>query len=748
MASDYKSSYHLEEETIDLGKYWLILKRRWLPASVVFLLVVSVATLAAFLKTPIYQAQSKLLIKSSNTGLTELEIGGINPLSGQSSPLDTEVETILSTPILQSVISRLKLTDSEGKPLKLEDFEEKLNVSKARAGDVIQLSYKSDDSEQAALVLNTLMEVYLADNLRVNRSEAASAREYIDNEIPKSKQKLESLEERLRRFKERNGVVALEKEAEVAVDATIKLAEKINDAQGRALGARTQAASLRQQLGLKTQQSIDSTNLSQSPGVQEALKQLQEVESQLAIERTEKTPEHPDVKDLQEKAVALRQTLQGRVGQAIGRSSLTAAPGKLQVSELQQSATGELVKLESERLASEQIAAALVKVQNDFQKRTQVIPGLEKQLRQLLREVELSQEVYANLVKKWQELQVLEKQNLGNARVLSPALIPDKPVEPRKALYVLSGLILGSFLAVGVALLLDARDRSVKTLEDIKALFPDTTVLGVIPAIEGGQQYQIKEKGGSVPADVKRELFVRDIPHSPPSEAIRMVQSNLRYLSSDKPLKVIALTSGIPAEGKSTVAANLALTMAELGHKVLLIDADLRRPVQHRTWELLNRVGLSDVLVGEANIDDAIQEAETNLDVLTSGVLPPNPSVLIDSKHMVNLLAEFSQRYDYVIIDSPPISAAVDTLTLSRMADGLLLVVRPGVAETGSVDVSKELLRQPGHNLLGIVANAVTRAQQPSYSSYYYSYNSENADQSENAEEPLPKSMKEKQSQR
>ncbi|MGB7413161.1 MAG: polysaccharide biosynthesis tyrosine autokinase [Thermosynechococcaceae cyanobacterium] len=741
MASDYNSSYHLEEETIDLGKYWLILKRRWLPASVVFLIVVSVATLAAFLKTPIFQAQSKLLIKSSDTGLTELDIGGISPLSGQSSPLDTEVETILSTPILQSVISRLKLTDAEGEPLKLEDFEEKLNVSKARAGDVIQLSYKSDDSEQAALVLNTLMEVYLADNLRVNRSEAASAREYIDSEIPKSKQKLEAIEERLRRFKERNGVVSIEKEAEVAVEATIKLAEKINDAQGRALGARTQADSLRQQLGLQTQQSIDSTNLSQSPGVQDALKQLQEVEAQLAIQRTEKTPDHPDVKDLQEKAVALKQTLQGRVGQAIGRSS--QASGKLQVGELQQTATGELVKLESERLASEQIAAALVKVQNNFQKRTQVIPGLEKQLRQLLREVELSQEVYANLVKKWQELQVLEKQNLGNARVLSPALIPDKPIEPRKALYVLSGLILGSLLAVGVALLLDARDRSVKTLEDIKALFPDATVLGVIPAIEGVQQYQIKEKGGSVPADVKRELFVRDTPNSPPSEAVRMVQSNLRYLSSDKPLKVIALTSGIPAEGKSTVAANLALAMAELGHKVLLIDADLRRPVQHRTWELLNRVGLSDVLVGEANIDDAIQEAETNLDVLTSGVLPPNPSALIDSKRMVDLLAEFSQRYNYVIIDSPPISAAVDTLTLSRMADGLMLVVRPGVAETGSVDLCKELLRQPGHNLLGIVANAVTRAQQPSYSSYYYSSYS-----SENVEEPLPKSIKEKQSQR
>jgi polysaccharide biosynthesis transport protein len=725
MASDYKTSYQLEEETLDLGKYWLILKRRWLPASVVFAVVLSVATLAAFLKTPIYQAQSKLLIKDSKTGLTELEIGGINPLSGQSSPLDTEVETILSTPILQVVMGQLKLTDSNGKPLKLEDFEMQLNVSKARAGDVIQLSYKSEDPEEAARVLNTLMEVYLADNLRVNRSEAASAREYIDSEIPKAKQKLETLEERLRRFKERNRVFALEKEAEAAVEATINLAEKINDAQGKALGAKTQATSLRQQLGLETQQSINSTNLSQSPGVQEALKQLQEIESQLAIARTEKTPDHPDVKDLEEKGVALRKTLQGRVGEALGASAQGSTPNQLQVGELQQTVTGELVKLESERLASEQVAAALVKVQDNFQKRTQSIPGLEKQLRQLLREVELSQEVYANLVKKWQELQVLEKQNLGNARVLSPSLIPEEPIEPRKALYVASGLILGTLLAIGVALLLDVRDKSVKTLEDIKALFSEFTMLGVIPAIEGAQTYQIKEKGGSVPADIKRELYVRDAPNTPPSEAIRMVQSNLRYLSSDAPVKVVVITSGIPAEGKSTVAANLALTMAELGHKVLLIDADLRRPVQHRTWELLNRIGLSDVLVGEANIDDAIQEAEPNLDVLTSGVLPPNPSALIDSKHMVALLSEFSQRYSYVIIDSPPLSAAVDTLTLSRMADGLMLVVRPGVAETGSVALSKDLLSQPGHKLLGVVANGVTRSQQPSYSSYYYSYNSE-----------------------
>ncbi len=723
------SEYQLIEETIDLGKYWLTLKRRWLPATFIFLLVFFAATLAGFIKTPIYQAQGKLRIKdvksSLGSSLTELDVGGINPLSGDGSFLETEVATILSVPVLQSALSRLKLTDDDGKPLKLDEFQENLTVTKANAGDIIELYYKSNDPEQAALVINTLMEVYLADNLRINRSEAASARQYIDQEVPKARRKLENLEESLRRFQENNQIISIEKEGEVAVEAIVKLAEKITEAQGVAISAQAQSASLRKQLDLDTQQSIASTNLSQSPGVQSVLETLQETEAQLAIESRRLTTDHPILQDLEEQATALRTTLQGRVGDALGLTSQPPTSGELQVGGLQQTVTGELVKLEAERLAAEQSAAALIEVKNNFQKRTQVIPALEKNLRRLLREVEVSQEIYTGLVKKWQEIQVFEKQNLGNARVLSPALIPDEPIEPRKVLFAVSGFVLGSLLAIGVALLLDARDKSVKTLEDIKTLFSDYTMLGVVPAIEG-VQYQIKEKGSSVPADIKRDLYVRDAPNSPPSEAVRMVQSNLRYLSSDKPLKIIALTSGIPAEGKSTVSANLAIAMADLGHKVLLIDADLRRPVQHRTWELLNRVGLSDVLVGEATIEDAIQEAEPNLDVLTSGVLPPNPSALIDSEHMINLLKEFSQTYRYVIIDTPPLSATADTLTLSRMSDGLLMVVRPGIAETGSVALSKDLLEQKGHNLLGIIANGVTPDQQPSYSSYYYSYDQVN----------------------
>jgi polysaccharide biosynthesis transport protein len=724
------AEYQLEEEIIDLGKYWLTLKRRWLPASLIFLLVFLTATLAAFLKPPIYEAQGKLRIKESQSGLTEIDLGGISPLSGDSSPLDTEIETILSVPVLQAALKPLKLTDDDGEPLRIFDFAEQLSVKKARAGDVVELAYESEDPEEAALVINTLMKVYLDDNLRVNRLEATSARQYIDQELPKTREKIESLEEQLRRFKETNQVVAIDKEAEVAVEAVIRLAEKINEAQGRAISAQAQADSLREQLGLDKQQAIASTTLSQSPGVQVVLQQLQEVEGQLAVEGARLTPENPVLQDLQEQAATLRATLQNRVGEALGVSPQPPRSGQLQSGELQQKATSELVRLEAERLASEQVAVALTKSQTDFQQRTEAIPALEKQLRQLLRDVEISQEIYANLIRKLQEIQVLEQQNLGNARILSPALVPDEPIAPRKLLYILSGFVLGSLLAFGVALLLDARDKSVKTLEDIKALFSDYTMLGVIPAIEGVQS-KIKEKGASVSADVKRELYVRDTPNSPPSEAIRMVQSNLKYLNSDKPLKVIVMTSGIPSEGKSTASANLAMAMAELGQKVLLVDADLRRPVQHRTWELLNRVGLSDVLVGEASLDDAIQKGETNLDVLTAGVLPPNPSALIDSDHMVNLLQEFSQRYRYVIIDSPPLSAAADTLTLSRMADGLLLVVRPGVAETGSVALSKELLKQPGHNLLGVIANGVTPDQQPSYSSYYYSYDQKNQEHSD-----------------
>ncbi|WP_229414732.1 MULTISPECIES: CpsD/CapB family tyrosine-protein kinase [Moorena] len=180
------------------------------------------------------------------------------------------------------------------------------------------------------------------------------------------------------------------------------------------------------------------------------------------------------------------------------------------------------------------------------------------------------------------------------------------------------------------------------------------------------------------------QVIVRNTPRSPISESYRMLQANLKFLSSDKALKAVTVTSSLPQEGKSTVSANLAAVIAQRGSKVLLIDADLHKPVQHRIWDLSNEVGLSNMLVNQVNLGDAIKPVIETLDVLTSGVVPPNPAVLLDSQRMASLINHVASRYDFVIIDTPSLNVAADAPILGKMTDGVLLVSRPGVVDSGS----------------------------------------------------------------
>jgi capsular exopolysaccharide synthesis family protein len=203
-----------------------------------------------------------------------------------------------------------------------------------------------------------------------------------------------------------------------------------------------------------------------------------------------------------------------------------------------------------------------------------------------------------------------------------------------------------------------------------------------------------------------------------------MLQANLKFLNSDKQLKVVVVTSSVPQEGKSTVSANLAVAIAESGRRVLLVDADMRRPLQHQIWDLINEAGLSNVLVGQAELRTAIKEVTDNLHVLSAGAIPPNPMALLESNRMASLIKSFSDSYDFVIIDTPSVNVAADAPILGNMADGVLLVVRPGVVDTASAAAAREFLEQSGQNVLGQVINGVTSENKP-YSYYAKEYNVE-----------------------
>jgi capsular exopolysaccharide synthesis family protein len=707
------------EFSMGFQQYWLILKRRWLPASAVFGSVFALTVLSLLLQKPVYVAEGKLLFKKTDTtsSLTGLgkEIGQLDPLQQENTPLDTEAENIRSVPIIQKTITKLDIKDNSGSPLKIKQFLEQLNVSDIRGTDVLQVSYEDRDPEKAAAVVNTLIAVYLENNLLANRAEAVAAREFIEKQLPTIEASVRQSELALRRFKEENKVVSLEEEAKSAVAIIEDLQRQSSSTQTQLADAKEQSAVLRNELGRDLQKAGAVTSTSQSPAVQELLKEVQQVESQLAIERSRFREDHPTITSLKSKKADLERLLPERVKRVLGNKR-QQTDGNLQISQFEQNLTEEFAKSEARRLGLASQAAALSNLQATYRQRVNILPRLEQKQRELERQLEASQSTYALLLQKLQESRIAENQNVGNVRVTSFALIPDEPVAPRKSLYLVAGVLLSSLLSVVTALVLETRDKSIRTVDEARNLF-GFTPLGVIPYFKRSEKTTLRD-GDSEQSTP--EIVVRDALRSPFSAAYRMLQVNLKFLSSDKQLKAIVVTSSVPKEGKSTVSANLAASMAQLGRKVLLVDADMHRPVQHQIWDLPNQLGLSNLLVGQAELRTVIKEVMVNLDVLTSGVMPPNPMALIDSQRMASLIEMFSANYDFTIIDTAPLSVEAEAPILGKMADGVLLVVRPGVVDSANAALAKALLEQSGQNVLGQVMNGVIPENEP-YSYYYFS---------------------------
>jgi polysaccharide biosynthesis transport protein len=713
-----QSKEYIEE--IDFQKYWLVLKRRWLPATGVLATVVGLATWSAFQQQPIYEATGRLLFKSDRTsslvGLQE-DSGQLVALDSQNSPLDTQAEIARSLPIAEETIAELNLTDDEGEPLDPTIVAEGLAVNAVTGTDILSISYQDDDPQQAAAIVNKVMEVYLQNNVQTNRAEAAAAREFINQQLPEVEAAVRKAEAELSAFKERNRVVVLEEEATQAVESMSELDKTITDTQADLADVAARSAELGRQMGLSPEQALDVGALSQAPGIQEALTQLQTAQATLSVEQTRLQPAHPTIVDLEFEVASLEALLQQRVNEVLKRPQAVAI-GDLQAGAIEQTLIANFVQSEVERLGLAQRIELLSAAQSAYENRASVLPELEKNQRELERQVTAAQTTYETLLTKLQEVQVTENQNIGNARIVEAALVPEKPSGPSKKLWVGAGGFGGILLAIATAFLLDLLDRSVKTIQEGRALL-GYTLLGVIPAFDNTGKVTGKVTGKGAEPSIPR-VIARDMPNSPVREAYQMLQANLKFLHMDQPLKVMTVTSSVAGEGKSEVAANLAVAIAQLKRNVLLVDADMRHPSQHHIWELHSSPGLSNVIVGQVTFAQAVQQVMPYLHVLPAGVIPPNPVALLDSKRMSAMIQQLGKRYDFVIFDTPAIAGFADALILGRMTDGMLLVMRPGVVDSAGANAAKELLTQSGQQVLGIVANGVNVKHEPD-SYFYYS---------------------------
>uniref|UniRef100_B8HTN4 non-specific protein-tyrosine kinase n=1 Tax=Cyanothece sp. (strain PCC 7425 / ATCC 29141) TaxID=395961 RepID=B8HTN4_CYAP4 len=720
----------LEDDRIDLGKYLTILKRRWLGGAIAFGSILSLVIAYTLLQKPVYQAQGLLLLKDSENPLASMgatSVGNLVALGGKSSPIDTEAQIIRSTPIIQELITTLQLKDPQGQLLKPEAFLESLSVNNIRGTDLLQVSYRSTDPKQAVAIVDLLIKIYKRNNILANRLETTNSREFIERKLPDVTEQLRGLDRQIRSFKETHGIVDLPTEQIESVKFKSLLARDLAQAKSLLATAQARATGLSQQVGMSIDLARFSNAVSQSKGVQVVLDQYQQVEAELAVARTELQPDHPKIKTLEEQLTELNTILRERVRDVAqaSRKGGSLPTSNLQTGASEQQLVDNFINAEVERLALSSQVTSLSRTEQTYQQRMNALPKLEQWLGELERRRVVAQTIYEGLLKTLQSLQISEQQNAGNVRLIQAATLSDEPVSPKLLLNLILGTILGSLGAIVVIFILESKDKTLKSLEEIQQYF-DYVTLAMIPFDKAAATANKAFKPTQGLERATPQLYLRDQPNSHLSEAYRTLQANLKFLSSpDHPIRTIVITSTRPQEGKSTVSANLALAIAELGHKVLLIDADLRLPLQHQIWELPNATGLTHLLADNHSSTKFIHQESDNLDVLTAGPRAPNPLLLLDSQHMASLIDKFRTVYDYVLIDTPPIGVAVDALVVSKVADGILVVVRPDVTDSNTANAAREALVKSNQRVLGLAVNGVTRSD-GSYHYYDGYYSSDN----------------------
>ena len=687
---------------VSLSEYLVKVKRRWKPALAVFLLTLGVAGCLSLLQQKTYEAEGKLLFKQKSAGaIGEIgkEAGTLNTILNDQTPLSTQIQVLESEPVIQQVIDRQKLTDQDGEPLKPEDFRKKLLAEVVGGTDVVGVSYKHPDPKVASNVVNTIMDVYIQTQIESNQSQPGAAKEFIDGQLPQIEAKVKTAEEQISAFRSQNGIVDLGEEKRGLVGNLGSINQQITVTGSELQGMQAQSAALQGQLGLDLEQAVKANQLGSYPEVQSILDQLAETETALSKERQRFSDQHPSVISLNQKKEDLTQQLRNLIAVNVGEG-VDVSQGLLRnENSIKENQLEKFISFKIEELSLQKQVGALYNSQQELIKRAKVLPQLEQKDRELVRQAESAGKTYETLLNNLQEATIAANSKSGNADVVEYAALPDQGNSGRGILLGM-GVIMGAFLANLTVILLEMQDRSINSLVEIKKKFPYPTV--GITRLE--------------PPMYQGRIVTRDEPDSFSSEVYRMIQANLKFLTNDKPPKVILVTSSVPEEGKSTVTANLAAAISQLGRSVLLVDADLRRSSQHHLWGVDNHKGLKDIVVDNVSPLSVIRQPMPKLSLLTSGIVESNPLAILDSPKMSDFIGRSRREYDLILIDVPPLPVTADVLTISKLVDGILFVTRPGIVEHESAELAQEALATTGQKILGMVVNGVKANEFDRYS--------------------------------
>jgi capsular exopolysaccharide synthesis family protein len=700
-------------DEIDLRAYWRTLVRhRWLIGSV-FAAVVVVALLFTLRQTKIYTATTTIIIEvSAPKVLNQAEVQdvvetGVSSYWMSKEYFETQYKVIQSRAVAQRVIEKLQLAKDlrflgldqlkdEGKIEKalarvdpIAELQERLRVLPIKDSRVARIQVDDRDPKWAATLANAVAEAYITETLSVKTNTTQGASDWLEQQLGDLETKLGKSSKELFEFKRERDIVATTWEDRQGM-VTQRLVA-INDAltkvrvQKAQLEARSeQIAALGDALEKGEPASESFAIVADSRTVQELKVLYAQAQVECADLRSRYLPENPKLESCESKL-------------AMGKGALHR-----EVKTILQGARrsyDEVVETEKK----------LLKLLNETKSDAFGLNQYEQAYLELKRAHDNNQRLYDLVLGRLKDASVTGMMQMSNVRILDRAEPPESPSSPRPLRNLALAMFLGLVGGVGLAFLLETLDTTVTTREQVEERL-GLAFLGIIPSIEGTK------------ADKERDLFVHANPRSAAAECLRSIRTNLLFMSPEKPLKTIVVTSAGPSEGKTTTATALAEVMADGGNRVLIVDADMRRPQLHKVFEVSNESGLSSLILGDGKLDEVIKTSVVpNLSVLPCGPVPPNPAELLHTEGFARLLEAMAQRYDRVIIDSPPAGVVADAVVISTKVDGTLMVLKAGqTSRDAAVRAVRSIVDVKGR-IFGAVLNDLDLSDQR-YGQYYQYY--------------------------
>jgi polysaccharide biosynthesis transport protein len=704
-----------------LYDYLLILrKHQWLILS--FLLaVVTIVTIATFRMKPVYVASAKIEIDRENSNILPFQgtdsydymMDLDNYIETQSRILTSEtlaLQTIRNAGLgLNPDSSVATVSDAiamgslknQKLPPEVGAFLGSVSVRRIPNTRLLEVTFESTDPQSAAHTLNAHLENYIEQNYKGRYEATTAASKFLEQELDELSVKVRRSEDARIAYERNNQIWTVDesKTNNVTTQRLVDLNRELTDAQ---------SDSLKKQALFEYAKAGDVDAV---PAIRDNLviQDMQKKRADLSVQYTDAVnqygPNFPKVQRLQAQMKDLDE-------------------------QMTRERKGIIAELESDYREAQQHEELLSRALDQQKAEVNLMSEKMIEYNVLKREAEANKSLYDSLQTKLKEAQISSGLRSSNIRIMDPAMVPSTPARPAKTRNIALAIVVGLVGGIGLALLREYLDNTVKTPDDVETL-ARLPSLAVVPAFGDGAGTAKRAgalKSATANGHEKRiELVAQHLPKSQMSEAFRALRTALLLSQPDHPPQVILVTSALPREGKTTAAANLAVTLAQLGDKTVLVDADLRKPGVGRLLNLGTGkyAGLSSYLAGVSSLDlvTVPHPQIPNLAAIPTGPLPPNPADLLSSHKLSEAISELRTKFKFVVIDSPPIMAATDAVILSVQTDGVLLVVRSGETPKEAFTRTRDLLISVKCHLLGVVLNAVDASAPDYYYSYrYYPY--------------------------